>query len=311
MRFLRGKLSLFLLKNHVCFFANFFRAMAAAFVKLWGEDIQQAVFRLFDIIKKNLEISSVIPSNEELTVLYDLLLHFLPKTGNNESQNTCTELSRPNLAIFSSELFEALLMEICRVCIHTLALQGVKGGLNFNVIIKNLLLCVNVHATCAKYVNKFCIKNIHDYAKTVRDGVSLNDVEEPKESNHPTPPSAKPGFHFALPISSTLQLLLAITNERFNKSSATQENTTTLNEHHLEELDDNGVFDALLTIMHSDAEDAILAITSQIMRCYLKSEFNKQVHLLSILVLLYILSFLQPNSFYKSHSYSFLPLLYI
>ena len=247
-------------------------------MELWGEDIQKTLIDFVRTIKNNLEASNFIPSNEELTVLYDLVLHYLQKIRNNESQNTSTTdllgpSLGPNLASKKSDFVEALLMQICEVCIHILALQDVKGGLNFNVIIKNVLLCVTVQGKCAKFVNKFCIKNINDYIKALRDGVSLNDVEEPKESKE-----FIVGFHFALPISSTLQLLLAITNERFQNSNAIQENTrATSNESHLNELDDNGIFDALLTIMHSDAEDAILAITSQIMRYYLKSEFNKGV----------------------------------
>ena len=248
--------------------------MAAAFVKLWGEDIQKTLIDFVRTIKNNVEASNVIPSNEELTALRDLLLHYLQKIRDNESQNFDTELpdDGPNLASFESEFVEALLMQICEVCIHILAMQDVKVSLDFKVIFKNVLLCVNMHEKCAKFVNEFCIKNINDYTKALRDGVSLNDVEEPNETK-----KFIVGFHFALPISSTLQLLLAITNERFKNSNAIQENTVTLNESHLNELDDNGVFDALLTIMHSDAEDAILAITSQIMRYYLKSEFNKEV----------------------------------
>ncbi len=252
----------------------------AVVLKLSGKSLHELLTELCREFESKYESNYKLPSCDTL----ELLLTFL-ELENLKQDREEAGFPRPvveqenGLSLGSNRKYDdraqdtvdftdALVQKLCKGCIHLLMQRDSETETEYknsqNLLHQIIIECCKISNNSLGFVLKFCIINTEEFTKASKKGFMIN--KERINSMMLNDKLEDVTTFNTMPISGILGLLLSLTKTESGKKQITVGA-------HL----DGGLFNSLLELLTCDADDAIMAMASQIVSLCLITDVNKQV----------------------------------
>ena len=235
----------------------------SAIVEALAGKTRETLRDLSETIVLNLKKDCKTPTSEDLFILHRIIVTEIQDQKRNSSNDG---QSVPQNSESYHELDE-ILLRICREFLHLLCHTSEETSPSFAVISKCVLICFKSATGCRDLVREFLISNIREYVATVKYYTKLPDTREadlPAFYQCPKGDKVSPSL--------VLQLLHVLSKE---SPQVIPSEPTNLTQPNLK--DDAEIFEALMQLIHSDVDDAVLAVVSQIIKIHLCNSSKKKV----------------------------------
>ena len=241
-----------------------FLAIMATVLKLSGRGYVETANDLVDVFQNEYESQCTIPPSDDLR----LLLTLIDIEKNEIQEGVCNGPKSGNVSTIT-KLGDDLLLRVSEACLHLLLHRNFEGQskserTQYDLIQKIIISCSSKSIYCQTFILEYCTFNLVNFSNFTSKGHGTNEESLNYRKFDKVFKCSKVPAELCTSVH--LPLLLSLTEARSQQKQITEGMPM-----------DNAIFDSLLAVLTCGAENAVMAVASQIVSFYLETDANKMV----------------------------------